>query len=72
MIDVMYPRVQWRGLTAFARRNKACIFRKIIYVTLFWNRIFSQNNLELGLSPARDSQSNRLTCEDTEYNLSLF
>jgi len=24
------PRVEWRGLTAFARRNKACAFRKII------------------------------------------
>jgi len=23
-------RVEWRGLTAFARRNKACVFRKII------------------------------------------
>jgi len=25
-----HPRVEWRGLTAFARRNKACVFRKLI------------------------------------------
>ena len=33
----MYPRVEWRGLTAFATSNKACVFRKIIHVTWFWN-----------------------------------
>jgi len=24
------PRVEWKGLTTFARRNKACVFRKLI------------------------------------------
>jgi len=41
---------EWRGLTAFARRNNACVFRKIIYVTLFWNLWCLQNILELRLS----------------------
>jgi len=44
------PRVEWRGLTVFARRSKACVFRNIIYVTLFWNLEFLQNILELRLS----------------------
>jgi len=48
---VMYPRVEWRGLSAFARCNKACVFRKIIYVTLSWNLQFLQNIPELGLRP---------------------
>ena len=29
-VSRVYPQVEWRGLTAFARRNNACIFRKII------------------------------------------
>ena len=32
--------MEWRGLIVFARRTKACAFRKILYVTLFfgiWN-----------------------------------
>ena len=43
--------MEWRGLTACARRNIACISREIIDVTLFWNLWFLQNILELRLSP---------------------
>jgi len=51
-----HPRVEWRGLTAFARRNKACVFRETIYVTLFWDFEFLQNILELRLSPEIPNQ----------------
>ena len=51
MEKLMYPRVQCRGLTPFARRNRACVFRKLIQVTLYWNLEFLQNILELRLSP---------------------
>jgi len=63
------PRVEWRGLTAFARQGVR----------------FPQDNLghfvlEFVVSPkyvgiqiiAKDSQSNRLTSEDTQYNLSVY
>ena len=30
------PRVEWTGLTTFARRNKTCDFRKLIRVICFW------------------------------------
>ena len=47
------PLVDWRGLTTFARRNKACIFCKLIEVILswichfskiFWNSDYCQRN----------------------------
>jgi len=50
------PRLEWRGLTAFARRNKACVFRKILDVTLFWNLKNFRNILDLRLSPEISSQ----------------
>jgi len=56
MEKLMYPRVQCRGLTPFARRNRACVFRKLIRVTLSWNLEFLQNILELRLTPEIPSQ----------------
>ena len=50
------PRVEWRGLTTFAERNKACIFRKLFQAILSWNLSFLQNILELGLSPKTPTQ----------------
>jgi len=49
--------VEWSEFTAFDMLNKACVFRKIIYVTLSWNVKFPQNILELRLSPKIHSQS---------------
>jgi len=85
---VYIPKVKWRGLTAFARRNKACIF-VFLHFLLFCEAQqsvrFPQLNLghlvlEFVTSPeysetqitARDSHSNRLTSGDTEYNLSVY
>ena len=67
----IHPRLEWKGLTTFARRNKARMF-------LRWNI------LKPGLSPeinteysetriiARDSHSNRLKSEDTEIYDSVY
>jgi len=75
-----YPWVGWRGLTAFARRTKAFVFRKIIYVTFFWNLWFLQNILELRLSQIRNSdywlsREKRFTVKSTdiwEYRIQPF
>ena len=50
------PRVEWRGLTACAMRTKACVFRKLIQITLSWNFLFLQNILKLRLSPEIPTQ----------------
>jgi len=41
----VYPRVEWRGFTAFARRNNACVFRKLIYDIFPWNLSFLKHIL---------------------------
>ena len=56
MCAIYESRVEWRGLTAFAMRSKACVFRKIVHVTLCWNLQFLQNILELRVSPEIHSQ----------------
>jgi len=51
-VCIYVPRVERRGLTTFARRNKACVSCKFIHVILsgnFWI-------LELGLSPKNSTQ----------------
>ena len=63
------PRAEWRGLTAFARCNKACVFRKICHFVLEF-AIFPKYSGTLII--ARNSHTNRLTSEDTEYNLSVY
>ena len=47
----IYVYIYMWGLTACATCDKACVYRKIIHVTLFWNLKFLQNILELWLSP---------------------
>jgi len=67
------PRVEKRGLTTFARRNKACVSCKFIQVILSGNLWFLQNILDSETRIiAKDSHSNWLTFEDTEYTLCVY
>ena len=81
----MYPRVKWRGHTAFARHNKACVFLHLNYLAeklqiptqILWNSDYRRNyNFQHKYCGtqiiARDSHSNRLTSEDKEHNLSVY
>ena len=67
------PRVWRKGLTTFARHNKACVF-SLLYIL----QLLVGLSLEIPTQHsetriiARDSQSNRLKFEDTGYNLLVY
>jgi len=67
------PRVWRKGLTTFARRNKACVF-SLLYIL----QLLVGLSLEIPTQHsetriiARDSQSNRLKFEDTGYKLLVY